>query len=297
MTEQGEVIFARYANPRIAHRHLEQVTNAVLKASLNPETKNLEETVPGQTEILEKLSEAALNKYRGLVYENPNFYAYFSQASPINEISQLNMGSRPVSRGKGKAISELRAIPWVFSWTQNRHYLPGWYGLGTALEKFLGFDCLNLEEGKKKISPELASLRKMNREWPFFNTLLLNAQRSLGNADINIARLYAQLVQEEAIREEIFGDIENEYRRTVRAVLLITGEEVILENTPVLQRSIRLRNPYVDPLSFVQVSLMRRLRTECGPAALDEDREECDLMLDIILHSINGIAAGVQTTG
>ena len=137
----------------------------------------------------------------------------------------------------------------------------------------------------------------MYRGWPFFRTLLDNAQRSLGCADLNIARLYSTLVKDEAIRHEIFGLIEQEYRRTTDAILRITGQHEILDTLPVLQGSIRLRNPYVDPISFVQVGLLQRQREECGPASIDEDRDRCDQMLEIILHSINGIAAGVQTTG
>ncbi len=293
MTEQGEVIFSRYANPNIAHRHLEQVTNAVLKATLSPKVRagrvGLEEA---QTVIMEQLSSRALVAYRELVYETPDFLSYFLQASPISEIGRLNMASRPVSRGVGNSITDLRAIPWVFSWTQNRHYLPGWYGTGTALEEFL-----YLKGESEPIADRLAALRHMYTGWPFFRTLIDNAQRSLGVADMNIAQLYSTLVTDEAIRNSIFGTIEAEYKRTVNAILLITDQKAILDSIGVLQRSIRLRNPYVDPLSFVQVSLLHRQRTECGPAEIDEDRDRCDRMLDIILHSINGIAAGVQTTG
>jgi len=300
MTEQGEVIFARYANPRIAHRHLEQVTNAVLRASLSPATRAARAgTEEERASVMSRLSATALQAYRGLVYENSSFRPYFLEATPITEIGQLNMASRPVSRGIGTSINDLRAIPWVFSWTQNRHYLPGWYGLGTALQEFLTQDGWELGQitERDRPSPALDTLREMYQDWPFFQTLLTNAQRSLGAADINIARLYAQLVSDEVVREEIFGAIEAEYRRTVAGVLLISGEKAILDDNPVLQRSIRLRNPYVDPLSFVQVGLLRRVRQECGAAVIDEDRDHCDQMLEIILHSINGIAAGVQTTG
>jgi phosphoenolpyruvate carboxylase len=293
MTEQGEIIFARYANPAIAHRHLEQVTNAVFRASLSPKGRagrqGLEED---QAKVMDRLSASALKAYRGLVYENPDFLEYFMQASPISEIGRLNMASRPVSRGVGTKITELRAIPWVFSWTQNRHYLPGWYGTGTALEEFL-----YPEHETEPDAKHLEILRHMYSSWPFFRIVIDNAQRSLGAADINIARLYASLVRDETLRENIFGAIEAEYRRTINAILLITGEKAILDAVPVLQRSIRLRNPYVDPISFVQVGLLNKLRSECGPAVIDEDRERCDQILDIILHSINGIAAGVQTTG
>jgi phosphoenolpyruvate carboxylase len=293
VTEQGEIIFARYANPAIAHRHLEQVTNAVFRATLSPKVRagrsGLEEA---QTEVMEHLSETALQAYRQLVYENPRFRDYFLEASPISELSRLNMASRPVSRGVGTKIADLRAIPWVFSWTQNRHYLPGWFGAGTAFQSFL-YDENQTEPNQDRVQ----TFQTMYRDWPFFKTLIDNAQRSLGAADLNISRLYSSLVSDEALREEIFGEVEGEYRRLVNAILLITGQDAILDSIPVLQRSIRLRNPYVDPLSFVQVSLLHRQRQECGPSVIDEDRDRCDQMMDIILHSINGIAAGVQTTG
>jgi phosphoenolpyruvate carboxylase len=287
------VIFARYANPDIAHRHLEQVTNAVLLASLSPKARSArKEREQEQSQIMEQLSATAFTAYRQLVYETPEFYQYFVDATPIKEIGQLNMASRPVSRGVGARIEDLRAIPWVFSWTQNRHYLPGWYGVGSALQMFF-YEAGALEPNAKN----LEAVREMYHEWLFFRTVLDNAQRSLGNADLNIARLYASLVPDEAVRTKIWGEIEDEYHRTVTNILLITGQASILNSAPVLQSSIRLRNPYVDPISFVQVALLRRLRNDCGYAVIDEDREKCDKMLDIILHSINGIAAGVQTTG
>ena len=292
LTEQGEIIFARYANPKIAHRHLEQVANAVFLATLSPKIRaergGLEEA---QTDIMEKISASALIAYRTLVYETPNFREYFLESTPISELGRLNMASRPVSRGVGTSIAELRAIPWVFSWTQNRHYLPGWYGTGTALHDFL-----YPEGGDTPHAENLTSLQNMYRNWPFFRTLLDNAQRSLGAADVTIAQLYATLVKNEEVRSEIYGKIFEEYKRTVDAILHITEQSAILDSIPVLQRSIRLRNPYVDPISFVQVGLLQRQREECGPSN-DEDRERCEQMLEIILHSINGIAAGVQTTG
>lgn len=289
MTEQGEMIFARYANPEIAHRHLEQVTNAVLKATLSPSVRAARgEQEDEQAAIMEEISEQAFQTYRHLVYETPHFRTYFLEATPISELSQLNMASRPVSRGVGNSVADLRAIPWVFSWTQSRHYLPGWFGLGSGLQKFLG---------ESNDPTKLAKLREMYKHWPFFNTLVTNAQRSLGSADITVARLYASLVRDEAIRNEIFGIIETEYNLTASLILAITGNSSLLEDIPVLARSTRLRNPYVDPISFVQVGLLRQLRQECGPGSIDQDRERCEQMLDIILHSINGIAAGVQNTG
>jgi phosphoenolpyruvate carboxylase len=293
MTEQGEVIFARYANPQIAHRHLEQVTNAVVKATLSPKVRaERREIEENRFSVMEELSGHALTAYRSLVYEHPKFREYFLQATPINEIGRLNMASRPVSRGVGNSIGDLRAIPWVFSWTQNRHYLPGWYGVGTALHGYLFPNAQDEPDAER-----LATLQSLYTDWALFRTMLDNAQRSLGAADLNVARLYASLVENSDTRDEIFGAIEGEYNRTVQAILLVTGQGAILDNMAVLQRSIRLRNPYVDPMSYIQVALLRRQRTECGPALIDEDRDRCDQMLEIILHSINGVAAGVQTTG
>lgn len=292
ITEQGEIVFARYANPAIAHRHLEQVTNAVLRASLSPSVRAARQGQEDeQAAIMEQISGAAFAAYHGLVYQNPHFLTYFREATPINELGRLNMASRPVSRGVGTSIGDLRAIPWGFSWMQSRHYLPGWYGLGVGLAAYL------TSADAETYQAKLAKLQEMYHNWPFFQTMIANAQRSLGSADINIARLYASLVRDERIRDEIFGSIQAEYERTVELVLAITEQQTILEDVPVLARSTRLRNPYVDPISFVQVGLLQRLRQECGPAAIDEDRERCDQTLDIILHSINGIAAGVQTTG
>jgi phosphoenolpyruvate carboxylase len=294
MTEQGEVIFARYANPAIAHRHLEQVTNAVLRASLSPGTRALRKgSEQDWFQALEEISGYALKTYRALVFENPRFVEYFFEATPINEIAQLNLASRPVSRKAGRRIEDMRAIPWVFSWTQSRHYLPGWYGMGTALHKYL-----KLDEQPEPNQPRLNLLREMYTHWPFFQTLVSNAERSLGVTDLEIAGLYASLVEDEQLRREIWGQIENEYHLTSRLVLLVTDAEAVLDNMPVLQRSIRLRNPYVDPISFAQVALLKRLRRECTPGhEILEDRERCEKLLDIILHCINGIAAGVQTTG
>ncbi|NWJ47436.1 MAG: phosphoenolpyruvate carboxylase [Chloroflexi bacterium] len=294
MTEQGEVIFARYSNPEIAHRHLEQVTNAVFKATLSPQARALrtgaeEEWFPA----LEGMSETAFKAYRELVFENPNFARYFFEASPINEIGLLNIASRPVSRRATGRIQDLRAIPWVFSWTQNRHYLPGWYGVGSALHNYMyPNNSATLDEHR------LALLQEMYNGWPFFQTILLNSERSLGAADLEIARLYSTLVTDEKVRREIWELIEAEYHRTCAAVMLITGQTTLLDNIPVLQRSIRLRNPYIDPISFIQVALLKRLRQKSQDNfAIDQDREEFEKILGIVLHSINGIAAGAQTTG
>lgn len=274
-TEQGEVAFARYASGDIAHRHLEQTIHAVLEASLRDD----EEARPDAKWIasMDGLSQSAQRTYRGLVYDDDDFESYFREATPIREIEGLRIGSRPARRKASQRVQDLRAIPWVFSWTQSRHGLPGWYGIGTALAEAI-------ERG------ELDLLSEMYERWPFFRSLLENAQLSLGRADRPIARLYAGLAPEE-LRGRIFGAISAEWEKCERAVLSVTGQETILETSPVLQRSIRLRNPYVDPLSFAQVALLRTLR------ALPSDAKDGPGIRRLLELSINGVAAGLQSTG
>ncbi len=308
LTEQGEVAFARYANPDIAHRHLEQTIHAVIKASLRPAAGGLGATGPAASGLegvveplpewsaaMEALSPVARKAYRGLVYDDPDFYHYFRHATPIDQIAGLRIGSRPAKRKTSDRIEDLRAIPWVFSWTQSRHGLPGWYGLGTALEGS-GASHPNgpvqatlIPAGQPQ--PGRAPLTDMYDRWPFFRSLIDNAQLSMGKADLAVARLYAGLVPAAALRERIFGQIESEWRRTERAVLAITRQPALLGSSPVLERSIRLRNPYVDPLSFLQICLLRRLRR------LPEGAPERATAQQLIASTINGVAAGLQNTG
>lgn len=276
LTEQGEVLAARYGNPLVARRHLEQLTSALLQASLaeshppDPARRERWEA------ILEDLAERSRRAYRALVYEDPDFPAYFAQATPILEITRLNMASRPAARTGTMRVEDLRAIPWVFSWTQTRTNLPGWYGLGSALDGFV------------RDQPEgMLELRAMYAGWPFFRSVVDNAQISLGTADLSVARLYAELVEDDGVRERVYGRIREEYERAVRWVLEVTGQRELLDNSPVLQRSVRLRNPYVDPLHHVQVRLLReRRRAPDDPA-----------VWEAVGLTVNGIAAGVQTTG
>ncbi len=278
-TEQGEVIHTRYANPEIAHRHLEQVTSAVLLASLEEEA----EPEPQWLVAMDELSQHAHNAYRALVEETPGFLDYFMQSTPIAEISELPTSSRPARRGSGGAeIASLRAIPWVFSWTQSRANLPGWYGVGSALGAYLRSD------------PEhLAQLRAMYQRWPFFRSLLANAEISLAIADLRTAALYAGLVEDGELRDRVFGLIEREYWETHEALLAVTGQNAILDDVPVLRDSIALRNPYVDPLHAVQVRALRELRS-AQAAGRTEDAER---LRAIVAHTISGIAAGLQSTG
>lgn len=275
MTEQGEMIADRYGHPAIAERHLEQVLNAVLRTSFPDAAEGVD---PAWLAALDVLAESARKHYRELVYGTPEFLTYFEQATCIGEIAELKIGSRPARRSAARSIEELRAIPWVFSWMQSRHTLPGWYGLGSAVAEFLA------------ARPDgLAMLCDMYARWPFWKTLIDNAQMILAKADLVIARLYADLVQDQALAARIYGRIEAEYRSAADAVCRITGQSALLERSPVLGTSIERRNPYVDPLSFIQLVLLDRLRGSTG-----EGREE---LVTAVLESINGVASGLKNTG
>jgi len=274
LTEQGEMIADRYGHHAVAERHLGQLVNAVLRSSFGIDEDRPQ---PEWEHILDRLAERACLHYRSLVYETPDFLTYFEQATPLAEVSQLKIASRPPRRGAAKGIDELRAIPWVFSWMQSRHTLPGWYGLGSAVTDYLA-----------EHPAELETLRSMYERWPFWRTLLDNAQMILAKADLTIARLYADLVEDQALAKRVFDRIETEYRITEAVILQITGQESLLEKAPVLQNSIRRRNPYVDPLSFIQLVILKRLRADDG------SREE---LLTAVLESINGIASGLKNTG
>ena len=276
ITEQGEVISDHYGEPENARSHLEQIVNAVLRGSFPPR-----EVVPRRTweQVLEKLSISSYRAYRGLVYEHPRFLEYFTSATPINEISQHRIASRPASRSARRSIEDLRAIPWVFSWMQSRHTLQGWYGIGTAIADYLRTDPLGL-----------ATLQEMYTQWPFFQQLMDNAQMILSKADIDIARRYAELVPDAALRQEIFGNIEKEYNQTVQSICQVSQIRELLEREPVLSHSIKLRNPYIYPLSFIQIELLRRARS-------NPSEDEKAHLEDAILLTINGIAAGLKNTG
>jgi phosphoenolpyruvate carboxylase len=274
LTEQGEVVSGRYSTMALARRHLEQLVNAVLLTSGKRPHFEQEERWAG---IMDELSELAFRKYRRLVTK-PRFIDYFHEATPIDQIGALNIGSRPARRKATQAISDLRAIPWVFAWTQSRVNLPSWYGVGTALEGWIG------------ASPErLEQLREMYRLWPFFRTVIDNVQMGLAKTDMAVASLYAELT-DEATRQAIFDDFFEEEQRTERLVLQVANAPQLLDNEPVLRRSITVRNPYVDPMNYMQVGLIRRLRTETDP---DVRRK----LQQAILLSVNGIAAGLQNTG
>jgi phosphoenolpyruvate carboxylase len=286
ITEQGEVISNRYDNPNIAHRHLEQMVSAVLLTSGKRPEYPQEELWAG---IIETVSQHAYRHYRGLV-ENPAFLRYFHDTTPIDLLDQMNLGSRPSRRKQTASIADLRAIPWVFSWTQARVNLPSWYGVGMALEAWVKAAVAQPTDSvKADPAIRLAHLQEMYKGWPFFTTVLDNVQVGLCKADMAIATLYASLTTPE-VRAEIFTAVLAEYERTKQMVLTITGHQELLQNEEWLQRSIKLRNPYVDPINYIQVALLRQVRAQTQV----EDPEQ---LRQAVLLSVNGIAAGLQNTG
>jgi phosphoenolpyruvate carboxylase len=278
ITEQGEVIASKYANPELGRRNLETLAAATLEATLLPHEHDdpSEECLAAMAE----LSDHAFRAYRGLVYETPGFEQYFWESTVISEIAQLNIGSRPASRSQTRAIESLRAIPWVFSWSQCRVMLPGWYGFGSAVEAFRS---AHGEAG-------LRLLRQMHREWGFFRALLSNMDMVLGKSDMAIAARYAQLVKDEALRQAIFERIRTEWHASVKALLTLTGQKELLDGNPLLKRSIRNRFPYLDPINHLQVELLKRYRA--GPPQDSDERVPRGLHL-----TINGIAAGLRNSG
>ncbi len=277
LTEQGESVTNRYSSPALARRHLEQLVHAVLVAGERGPAGT-----PSRGEAWERtlteLSPLAERAYRELVRETPALARYLRSATPLDEIERLNIGSRPARRGPAAGLGDLRAIPWVFAWTQSRVTLPGWYGLGSALSAWAGED-----EGR------WALLGTMYREWAFFKTLVDNAQLALRTADELIAAVYATLAAP-ADREAVFPRLAEEHRRSEAAIRRLTGQSDLLDEAPWLQRSIRVRNPYIDPMNYVQVALLRRLRDNPGEAEAEE-------MRDAVRLSVNGIAAGLRSTG
>jgi phosphoenolpyruvate carboxylase len=276
LTEQGEVIAAKYANPEVGRRNLEVLVAATLEATL------LSGEAPAPRaefiDAMQALSDHAFAAYRALVYETPGFEQYFWESTVISEIAELNIGSRPASRKKSTAIEDLRAIPWVFSWAQCRLMLPGWYGFGAAVQAFLA------ERGEAE---GMALLQAMYKEWPFFATQLSNMDMVLAKSDIAIASRYAALVHDERLREAIFGRIRAEHGASVAALLGIAGQEELLDANPLLKRSIRNRFPYLDPLNHVQVEMLHRYR---------EGHQDERIRRGIHI-SINGIAAGLRNSG
>lgn len=279
LTEQGEVIASKYANPDIGRRNLETLVAATLEATLLHPAKSAPKAF---LEAAEALSQASMAAYRALVYDTPGFTDYFFAATPIREIAELNIGSRPASRKASRAIEDLRAIPWGFSWGQCRVALPGWFGFGSAVREFLA-------GGERE--ERLALLQRMHKQWPFFRTLLSNMDMVLAKSDLRVAARYVDLVEDKRLGKKVFAAIQAEWEATSEALAAITGEPQRLAANPALARSIEHRFPYLDPLNHLQVELIRRYR----------HRREGDPAIGRVqtgIHiSINGVAAGLRNTG
>ncbi|MBB5999345.1 phosphoenolpyruvate carboxylase [Streptomonospora salina] len=273
VTEQGEVIFARYGQRAIAHRHIEQVGHAVLTASTSEVQQRANEAAAKYRSLADGISRAAHDAYRSLI-ETDGFAEWFSAVSPLEELGELRLGSRPSRRSAARGLDDLRAIPWVFAWTQTRVNLPGWFGLGTGLAA----------------APDLGELQAAYNEWPLFSSLLDNAEMSLAKTDRTIAERYLELGD----RPELTRVVLEEYDRTRDLVLKVTGHERLLENRSVLSRAVDLRNPYVDALSHLQLRALSALRgAESEPLSGEDERH----LERLLLLTVNGVAAGLQNTG
>jgi phosphoenolpyruvate carboxylase len=297
ITEQGEVVSLKYSNPAIAERNLEQLVTSVLDAHLLHSHRVEAAKVPDWEGYATELAASSRDFYRKLVYETPEFVDYFRQATPIDLIEQIRLGSRPSRRWGASDLRDLRAIPWVFAWTQSRHLLPAWFGLGHAVEKF-----------QREHTPYGTDiLRSMHEGWPFFFNLINNAEHSLAKTDLYIASLYADLVRPRALGQRIFRLIEEEYHRSVRGVLEISSASALLAGQHVLAESIRLRNPYVDPLNFLQTHFLEQWRRQRGGRQLRESgarsqgsgarKTEDAALLRLLQITVGGIAFGMKSTG
>ncbi len=276
LTEQGEIIASKYADPEIGRYNLETLVSATMEATLL-KRPGADAEVDGFHEVMEELSRHALKAYRGLVYETPGFESFFWQATPVGEMGELYLGSRPASRKKSTRIEDLRAIPWVFSWSLARIMLPGWYGFGSAVSAFIA------NHG----TDGLLRLQRMHRDWPLLQSLLSNMDMVLAKTDMGVASRYADLVEDGQLHERVFGRIHAEWKLTIRHLLAITGQPGLLSSNPSLARSIRQRFPYIDPLNHLQVSLLKRYRGGETEGKVKRG----------ILISINGIAAGLRNSG
>ena len=275
ITEQGEVIAAKYADPDLARRNLEALVAATLESTLL-DVEGLGDDAAEAYALLDDLAARAQRAYRELVHETPGFVEWFRAATPIRELADLNIGSRPPSRKAGDSIGDLRAIPWVFSWSQTRIMLPGWYGTGTALEEWAGESAERLDR-----------LRDLHRRWPFFRTVLSNMGMVLAKTDLDLAARYAGLVPDEHLRARVFDRITAEHERTCRMTLAVTGDDHLLADNPSLARSIRNRFPYLEPLHHLQVEMLRRRRSG----------EDDELTRRNIQLTINGIATALRNSG
>ncbi|MCT2537001.1 phosphoenolpyruvate carboxylase [Aquibacillus koreensis] len=279
ITEQGEVLSSRYLLPDIAYRSLEQATSTMMTAIMGLTSTEAKQMPSKEAEVaMSDISEYALDKYQSLVFKDPGFLTYFNQATPLHELGDLNIGSRPMKRKGSNRFEDLRAIPWVFAWTQSRQLLPAWYAAGTGLNKYIE------KTGNLKL------LQEIYEKWPFFQATINNLQMALTKADLTTAKEYAKMVSDEATQKRIFDQITEEYNLTKAMVLKITGQSELLDHKPNIKESVRLRNPLVDPLNLFQVDLISELRQGNEDESLDD-------LLNEVLLTINGVAAGLRNTG
>jgi phosphoenolpyruvate carboxylase len=275
LTEQGEVIAAKYAEPQMAQRNLETLLAATLESTLL-DVEGLGDAAEPAYEILDELADRAQRAYSELVHDTEGFVDYFLQSTPVSEIGSLNVGSRPTSRKPTSSISDLRAIPWVMAWSQSRVMLPGWYGTGSAIEDWIAGG-----EGR------LEKLRDLYQRWPFFQTVLSNMAQVLAKTDLGLAARYAELVEDVSLRRRVFDKIAAEHQRSINAHKLITGQDNLLADNPALARSVFNRFPYLEPLNHLQVELLRRYRSG------DDD----ELVQRGILLTMNGLASALRNSG
>jgi phosphoenolpyruvate carboxylase len=268
ITEQGEVLNWKYSDRVLAERNLELMIAASLEALMRPEKATFDSDWAA---AMDRMSDDSFAYYVRHIRDNPDVVPYFEQATPALEFDLAKIGSRPARRSATGSLADLRAIPWVFGWMQSRHGVPGWFGVGYALERFA----------------DQQLLRTMLERFPLFSDLIRNVEMGLAKCDLTIARLYADLVEDAALRDRVFAVISAEFERTRNAILRITQQKELLESNKVLARSIRLRNPYVDPMSLIQVDLLRRKR----------GGEDTPQLNDALAATINGISAGLRNTG
>jgi phosphoenolpyruvate carboxylase len=284
LTEQGEVVSQKYATPMVAKRNMEQLITAVVWTNLvtNQEIKK-NPKLDAWENLLAQMSRDSFIFYRGLVFETPGFMDFYHRATPIYILKITKIGSRPAARSAAESFENLRAIPWVFSWVQSRYIISAWYGVGHAFKKYMDENPKGLE-----------SLRQMYKQWPFFTSIIHNLQASLAKTDLYIAQLYSDIVSDEDLRKNIHETIEHEHQSAVECVLLISGQKELLDYHKVLQESIKLRNPYVDPLNYIQIRFLQEKNQLAHTAAGDAKRSKID---EILLLTVNGIASGMKSTG
>jgi len=284
MTEQGEVVSQKYATPMVAKRNMEQLITAVAWTNLvtNREIKKNPKLASWE-KLLAQLSQDSFVFYRRLVYETPGFLDFYNQATPINILKITKIGSRPAIRSSLESFEQLRAIPWVFSWVQSRYIISAWYGVGHAFKKYMDENSQGLDH-----------LRQMYKQWPFFTSIIHNLQASLAKTDLYIAQLYSGIVSDEDLRKKIHEGIEREQQLAVESVLLIAEQKELLDYHKILQESIKVRNPYVDPLNYIQVRFLQEKNQLGETASSDARRTKID---EILLLTVNGIASGMKSTG